>query len=143
MIAGAGGDNLLDVVTDDAGAAPTTLYERVGGDEYFHALVDRFYEGVEADPVLRPLYPDDLGPPRFHLAEFLVQYWGGPRRYSERRGHPRLRMRHPFPIGTAERDAWFRHMTEAVAASGATAADAQELLAYFDWAATSLINQLR
>lgn len=123
--------------------APATLYERVGGDEYFHALVDRFYEGVEADPVLRPLYPDDLGPPRFHLAEFLVQYWGGPRRYSERRGHPRLRMRHPFPIGLAERDAWFRHMREAVAASGATAEDTQELLAYFDMAATSLINQLR
>jgi hypothetical protein len=58
----ASGDNLLDVVTDGTGAAPTTLYERVGGDEYFHALVDRFYEGVEADPVLRPLYPDDLGP---------------------------------------------------------------------------------
>ena len=142
----ASGDNLLDVATNDAGdaaTAPASLYERVGGDEYFHSLVDRFYEGVEADPVLRPLYPDDLGPPRFHLAEFLVQYWGGPRRYSERRGHPRLRMRHPFPIGTAERDAWFRHMREAVAASGATAEDTRELLAYFDMAATSLINQLR
>ena len=131
------------MATDDAEAAQTSLYERVGGDEYFHSLVDRFYEGVEADPVLRPLYPEDLGPARFHLAEFLVQYWGGPRRYNERRGHPRLRMRHPFPIGTAERDAWFRHMSEAVAASGASAEDTRELLAYFDMAATSLINQLR
>jgi hemoglobin len=130
------------VVTDDAGAGQTSLYERVGGDEYFHSLVARFYEGVEADPVLRPLYPEDLGPARFHLAEFLVQYWGGPRRYSEQRGHPRLRMRHPFPIGRAERDAWFRHMTEAVAASGASPEDARELIAYFDMAATSLINQL-
>jgi hemoglobin len=52
-------------------------------------------------------------------------------------------MRHPFPIGSAERDAWFRHMSKAVAASGATAEDAQELLAYFDMAATSLVNQLR
>jgi hemoglobin len=131
------------MVTDEGRAAQTSLYERVGGDGYFHSLVDRFYEGVEADPVLRPLYPEDLAPARFHLAEFLVQYWGGPRRYSERRGHPRLRMRHPFPIGMAERDAWLHHMSEAVAASGATAEDARELIAYFDMAATSLINQLR
>jgi hemoglobin len=131
------------MVTDNAGAGQTSLYERVGGDDFFHSLVDRFYEGVEADPVLRPLYPEDLGPARFHLAEFLVQYWGGPPRYNERRGHPRLRMRHPFPIGTAERDAWFRHMGEAVAASGASAEDARELIAYFNMAATSLINQLR
>jgi hemoglobin len=52
-------------------------------------------------------------------------------------------MRHPFPIGTAERDAWFHHMSEAVTASGATEGDTRELLAYFDMAATSLINQLR
>ncbi len=46
---------------------------------------------------------------------FLVQYWGGPRTYSEQRGHPRLRMRHaPFPIGSRERDAWLRHMRAAV-----------------------------
>ena len=46
---------------------------------------------------------------------FLVQYWGGPRTYSEQRGHPRLRMRHaPFRIGLAERDAWLRHMRDAV-----------------------------
>lgn len=122
---------------------PASLYERVGGDDYFHALVKRFYEGVEADPVLRPLYPADLGPGAFHLAEFLVQYWGGPRRYMELRGHPRLRMRHPFPIGRAERDAWLRHMTDAVNESGVSPEDAKELLGYFDMAATMLVNQLR
>jgi truncated hemoglobin YjbI len=52
-------------------------------------------------------------------------------------------MRHPFPIGTEERDAWFHHMGEAVAASGASAEDARALIAYFDMAATSLINQVR
>ncbi len=131
------------MATDDDPSAQTTLYERVGGDDFFHDLVGRFYQEVEADPVLRPLYPEDLQPARFHLAEFLVQYWGGPRRYNELRGHPRLRMRHPFPIGSAERNAWFRHMSEAVAASGASPEDAKELIAYFDMAATSLVNQLR
>jgi hemoglobin len=121
---------------------PNTLYERVGGDAFFVSLVDHFYAGIEDDPLLRPLYPDDLGPPRRHLALFLVQYWGGPRTYSEERGHPRLRMRHfPFRIGQAERDAWLGHMRAAVEASPASAADADALMAYFESTATSLINQ--
>jgi hemoglobin len=101
-----------------------------------------FYAAVETDPILRPLYPADLGPPRAHLAAFLAQYWGGPPDYSARRGHPRLRMRHaPFAIGLPERDAWLRHMRAAVQASPASDADKQALLAYFETAATSLINR--
>ena len=61
------------------------------------------------------MYPEDLTDSKAHLALFLMQYWGGPRHYSEQRGHPRLRMRHaPFAIGTAQADAWLRHMTDAV-----------------------------
>src|SRR5690349_17228546 len=104
--------------------ASTTLYERVGGEPFFFALVDAFYVGVEADPVLRPLYPEDLGPGKRHLALFLMQYWGGPTTYNTLRGHPRLRMRHfPFPIGWAERNAWMHHMQAAVELSNAAAAD--------------------
>ena len=91
--------------------------------------------------MLRPLYPDDLGPSERHLALFLGQYWGGPTTYSEQRGHPRLRMRHaPFTVGQAERDAWYRHMADAVAASGADAELADRLLAYFAMAADHMIN---
>lgn len=87
-----------------------TFYEAVGGDETFHRLVHRFYQGVARDPLLRPLY-HDLDSAEEHLRMFLVQYWGGPRTYSEQRGHPRLRMRHsPFRIGEAERDAWLAQM---------------------------------
>jgi hemoglobin len=119
-----------------------SLYERVGGEPFFTALVERFYAGVEDDPVLRPLYPADLGASIRHLALFLVQYWGGPPTYNAERGHPRLRMRHVrFGIGQAERDAWLRHMRAAVEASDASAADAQAMLAYFEMAATSLMNQ--
>jgi hemoglobin len=118
-----------------------TLYERVGGKPFFDALVERFYQGVGNDGLLRPLYPPDLGPPSRHLALFLVQYWGGPRTYSEQRGHPRLRMRHmPFRIGLAEREAWLGHMRAAVESSDASPADAQALVDYFETAATSLIN---
>ena len=58
------------------------MYDRVGGLDFFISLVDRFYEGVSVDPVLRPLYPDDLVGPKEHLALFLAQYWGGPRTYT-------------------------------------------------------------
>ena len=56
-----------------------SLYERVGGDVYFFGLVERFYDGVEGDPLLRPIYPQDLEQGKANLAEFPVQYWGGPR----------------------------------------------------------------
>jgi hemoglobin len=118
-----------------------TLYERAGGQPFFDALVERFYLGVESDPVLRPLYPLDLGEPKAHLALFLGQYWGGPPTYSDQRGHPRLRMRHaPFVIGLPERDAWLRHMNASVAEAGLEPEDEAALLDYFEHAARSLIN---
>jgi hemoglobin len=122
-----------------------TLYERVGGEPFFVDLVDGFYVGVAGDPLLRPLYPDDLVESSRHLALFLMQYWGGPPTYGEERGHPRLRMRHvPFVIGPPERDAWLRHMLAALGdleeARRITAPDADELRAYLDMAAHSLVN---
>jgi hemoglobin len=120
----------------------SSLYERVGGDAFFQSLVNDFYARVATDPILRPLYPDDLEPSERHLAMFLAQYWGGPRTYDAERGHPRLRMRHaPFTIGRAERDAWMRHMQAAVEASGASREDAAALVDYFETASTSLMNQ--
>ena len=122
-----------------------TLYERVGGEQFFVDLVDRFYLGVAGDPLLRPLYPDELTESSRHLALFLMQYWGGPGTYGEERGHPRLRMRHvPFVIGPAERDAWLRHMVGALleleAALRISAADTRELRSYLEMAASSLLN---
>ncbi len=117
------------------------MFERVGGADWFDALAHRFYDGAAADPVLRPLYPEDLEPGRVHLRDFLIQYWGGPQTYSEGRGHPRLRMRHvPFVIGPAERDAWFTHMADAVRAGGLSPEDEAQMLDYFAMAATHLIN---
>jgi hemoglobin len=78
-----------------------SFYDAVGGHETFRRLVDVFYAGVADDPLLRPLYPEeDLGPAADRFRLFLEQYWGGPRTYSDTRGHPRLRMRHaPFRVG--------------------------------------------
>jgi hemoglobin len=125
------------------GAAPNdAFFERVGGEPFFSALVDHFYALVTEDPILRPLYPPDLEPGKAHLAAFLAQYWGGPSRYSETRGHPRLRMRHaPFAIGPAERDAWVQHMTAAVRAMQLDAEDTATLNTYFERTATFLQNR--
>jgi hemoglobin len=121
--------------------AEQTPYERWGGEPFFVALVDRFYAGVATDPLLRPLYPEDLTAPKAHLALFLIQYWGGPRHYSDQRGHPRLRMRHArFAIGPAQAEAWLGHMAAAVREAGLPPADEHELLDYLTMAAHSLIN---
>lgn len=120
----------------------TTLYERAGGRAFFEALVDRFYNGVAEDPILRPLYPPNLKPPREHLTKFLIQYWGGPTDYMDERGHPRLRMRHVnFAIGWAERDAWFRQMEAAVSSSDLPSEDQALMMDYFNTSATFLINR--
>src|SRR5579885_2504389 len=117
------------------------VYQAVGGRQFFFDLVDRFYARVEADPVLRPLYPDDLTDAKEHLALFLVQYWGGPPDYSRRRGHPRLRMRHaPFVIGPAERDAWYRAMSAAVLESDLDVDIERRFLDYFALTADHMIN---
>jgi hemoglobin len=119
-----------------------TLYEVVGGQPFFDALVDRFYKRVESDPVLRPLYPDDLAPGRRALALFLGQYWGGPPVYSEEKGHPRLRMRHaPFAIGQRERDAWLTAMLASVDEADAPEVAREMMRDYFEMASTAMINQ--
>lgn len=97
-------------------SAEKTVYE-VCGPDFFIALVDAFYDGVEKDAILLPLYPEGAltKGARHRLATFLMQYWGGPHTYLEERGHPRLRMRHqPYVIAARERDHWLMHMASAI-----------------------------
>ncbi|GIH78819.1 globin [Planobispora longispora] len=121
---------------------PQTFYEAVGGEETFRRLVHRFYQGVVDDPLLRPLYPeDDLVGAEDRLRLFLIQYWGGPGTYSQERGHPRLRMRHnPFVIGSAERDAWLKHMHDAVTSLELPQDLEKRLWDYLVYAAHSMVN---
>lgn len=120
-----------------------TVYEFVGGEPFFAELVERFYAGVMADPLLAPMYQEqDLEGAKGRLRGFLVQFWGGPDDYSQERGHPRLRMRHfPFAIGVAERDRWMHHMRSAVLAADTVDQVKDLLLGYFENAATAMQNQ--
>ncbi|MBY6437048.1 globin [Rhodococcus kroppenstedtii] len=122
-----------------------TFYDAVGGAETFRVLTARFYEEVERDEILRRLYPEkDLGPAERRMRMFLEQYWGGPRTYSDERGHPRLRMRHnPFVIGPFERDAWLRAMHTALASIDSDTMDdehRQQFVDYIEMAAQSMMN---
>lgn len=124
---------------------PSSFWARVGGRPLFERLVGAFYRGVAADPVLRPMYEDDLEPAIERLTGFLEQYWGGPTTYSERRGHPRLRMRHmPFRVDPDARDRWLACMRAAVdelVADGALSpADEAELWDYLERAAHAMVN---
>lgn len=118
-----------------------TIYELAGGDEPFRRMVDIFYARIAADPLLRPMFPEDLEPGKLHQFLFITQYFGGPSRYAELRGNPRLRARHlPFVIGAAERDAWVGHMRAAIDEVGFSGVVREALLDYFDRAATFMIN---
>jgi hemoglobin len=122
----------------------STLYDRVGGQAFFERLTCSFYRRVQAEPVLAELYPKDpeaLEAARLHLEWFLVQFWGGPDLYRQRRGEPRLRMRHaPFRIGKHERDLWYEAMAGSVKEQGLGPMEQTQLLSYFSSAATAMIN---
>ena len=121
----------------------SSVYEQVGGMETFRRLADAFYRRFEADSLLGPMIPGgDFGPARERQALFLAQFFGGPTIYSEKRGHPRLRMRHlPFPIGRAERDAWVKHMLDAMDEVGIEEPAYTTMRRYFKDAATFHINR--
>ena len=133
-------------MTQPSPDVPTTVYERVGGHDFFVDLVREFYRGVAQDPPLRDLYPEeDLGPAEVRLRMFLEQYWGGPTTYSEQRGHPRLRMRHhPFRVTPAQRDRWLHHMNAALdtVSDRMSALDEQQMRAYMAHAAQAMVNTL-
>jgi len=101
------------------GDAPTP-YEEIGGDDVVRSLVETFYDLIEDEsPMLRQMLPRDTSTSRQKLYEFLSGWLGGPQLYTERRGHPRLRLRHmPFDIGTPEADEWMRCMRKAIRSVG-------------------------
>jgi hemoglobin len=122
---------------------PASFYEEVGGDAAFRRLVDLFYERVEKDPVLRPMYPEaDLGPARHRMTTFLAQYWGGPTTYGDERGHPRLRLRHSgFPIDDEARARWLGHMRHAIDEWDVSEGHRERMWTYLDRAAPTLVNR--
>jgi len=118
------------------------IYARVG-EEGFAALVHAFYAQVPADEILGPLYPaEDLAGAEERLRDFLVGRFGGPARYIEQRGHPRLRMRHaPFWIDQRARDRWMALMSRALDTVAFPTDVTSVLRSFFEQTATFMINR--
>jgi hemoglobin len=99
-----------------------TPFEWIGGEEKVQALVDRFYDLMDLEPryrELRAAHGTELERARQNLFWFLCGWLGGPQHYTDRFGHPRLRMRHmPFRIGIKERDQWVECMDQAMGETG-------------------------
>jgi hemoglobin len=120
----------------------TTFYDEIGGEPTITAIVAAFYRGVAGDEVLRPLYPEeDLGPAQERFRTFLMQYWGGPTTYSDRRGHPRLRMRHaPFAVTPVAKDHWLTHFRAALDEVGLPPEQDAQFWDYITHAAQFMVN---
>ena len=118
------------------------IYSLIGEDG-FHRLISAFYRQVPQDDILGPMYPaHDLAGAEERLRNFLIYRFGGPQRYIEERGHPRLRMRHmPFAIGKAARDRWVQLMNNALKEAALPAGAESMLREFFEGVATFMINQ--
>jgi len=119
------------------------IYAAVG-EAGFERLVAAFYRQVPEDDILGPMYPeDDMAGAEQRLRDFLIGRFGGPPRYMQQRGHPRLRMRHaPFPIDGRARDRWIELMSRALD-EAKFPPDADAILrAFFANVATMLINRV-
>jgi hemoglobin len=121
-----------------------SFYDEIGGSPTIRRIVARFYAGVATDEVLRPLYPEeDLSAAEERFAMFLEQYWGGPTTYSDRRGHPRLRMRHaPFAVTPTAAQHWLTHFRAALDEAGLTPEQDAQFWEYVTHAAQFMVNTM-
>ena len=120
----------------------TDIYSAIG-DEGFTRLVAAFYRQVPEDDLLGAMYPkEDLAGAEQRLRDFLIYRFGGPQRYIEQRGHPRLRARHfPFRIDQVARDRWMQLMNRAFADTALPGDAEQALRGFFEQMSTFMINQ--
>ncbi|MRG29314.1 globin [Laceyella tengchongensis] len=118
-----------------------TPYEAIGGAKTVRAIVEAFYPRVQAHPLLKPIFPEDITPVMEKQRLFLTQFLGGPPLYSEKYGHPMLRARHlPFPITPARAEAWLACMSEALDEAGVQGEVRDSLWARLVMAAHHMVN---
>lgn len=131
-----------------SGDSQPTVFARIG-EAPLAAFAEELYARISADPRIRPMFSADLSPTSEavrDMREFLVQFFGGPEAYSERKGHPRLRARHMrFPITPDARDAWLEHAIASLeTVANRHAIDARtraEMRGYFEHASAFMVNQ--
>ena len=118
------------------------IYNAIG-EEGFEKLIRAFYAQVPGDSILGPMYPaGDLAGAEQRLRDFLIGRFGGPMRYVEQRGHPRLRMRHArFEVDLAASHRWMELMRHALDQACFPVEVRAVLEPYFEQTAASMINR--
>ena len=118
------------------------IYAAIGEDG-FRRLIAAFYKQVPGDEILGAMYPPgDLAGAEQRLRDFLIGRFGGPQRYMEQRGHPRLRMRHmPFAVNAAARERWLQLMTNALNEVRLPPDVDRFLREFFDGVSAMLVNR--
>lgn len=119
-----------------------THYEQLGGEPTIKKLVDIFYDLVKQNPILSPMFPEDLTETRENQFMFLTQYFGGPALYSEKKGHPMLRARHMrFDITREKAEAWLSCMEQALDKVGVEGTLREEIWGRLVYTAYHMQNQ--
>lgn len=100
-------------------ARERSLYDRIGGEAGVRAVVDRFYDLMEHEPMyadLRAMHDADLFPMRVSLTEFLSAWLGGPRTWFEvRPGTCIMSMHRTMDIAGETAAQWVHAMSRAMA----------------------------
>ena len=118
-----------------------TPFERLGGREVLHRIIDDFYARIDADAELRPIFPDDLVPGREKQKLFLEQWLGGEPLYERAHGPPMMRRRHlPFAITVPAAERWLAHFEGALVADGTDEALATEIMTALRPVAMRMVN---
>ena len=121
--------------------AGTDLFARLGGQATVDRLVDLLYDGFEADPALRPLFPRDLTGGRASQKMFFAQWLGGSHRYGEQSYSGLVHRHESVPITRAVAGGWLDHFRQALTRTVADETDQREILERARALAHALVNE--
>ena len=132
------------MTTQTSSITQATPYELLGGEAAVRRLVHRFYELMDELPEayeVRKLHPESLENSEQNLFEYLSGWFGGPTMYTDKKGHPRMRMRHaPYAVTPSAKDEWMMCMTQSLNENVPDAALRESLHASFAGLAEHMVN---
>jgi hemoglobin len=121
-----------------------TPYERLGGEDGVRRLVHRFYELMDELPEayeVRKLHPESLQNSEQNLFEYLSGWFGGPTMYTDKKAHPRMRMRHaPYAVTPSAKDEWMMCMNQSLTEQVEDVTFRDHLIATFAGLAEHMVN---
>jgi len=140
---------VLNTAQNDGGAVlggPGTrkrLFKELGGRENIEKVVDRFYDLIDEDPELRPIFPESMEQGRARQKLFLEEWLGGEPRYTTEIGPWQLRRRHaPFRVTETGATRWVGHMELALFDCGASKELAAEIASFLRPVAFRMVNSI-